>query len=529
MNTMEDHRNQERYREDNIALVLGMWWREIVFGTVLLAVAGGVAILTLEVVVPRYEASADVAIIQTETDVSFDDRFKAVGGTQRRRVGDMRARRAAFVGLVENGNIATEVARRIEWPEEDRDLEDGTRVAKLMTSVSGRLVTIGAVTRNNQSNLIRITATAGSPKMAAAIADAWVKEYVSEVNRLYERVPQKVIDTIRTELQQTLKTYEKSQAVLENFMANNQLFRLDSQITANNETIANLYSIWQSGFDAILNKSLKTNIKILEEIYNEKAKLAKLQDAAITLRTQIEAAGDAGLVSNGTAIQLLKFQIFTSKDAMPDDLEIRFDHADRAHTDVSAQKADINAVIASLRDGIKEADRNSSELSQKLTRRFTEVEELAVMRGGFENPASSSLNSELQQNITEISSRVMYAISEISNQNQDLEAKKEALAAHRQKLENSRDLARSTYETLRNEEIELQLTAAAAPSVVRLASLAVLPEDSAWPSPALVALSAGVVGLPVMTFLAFFVNFLGIRPFFSMQGARRSERIQPPG
>ena len=526
MNTMEDHHGQERYREDKFALVLSMWWREIFFGTVLLMIVGGAAILALEVVAPRYEASADVAIIQTETNVAIDDRFKAVAALRRGRTDEMRARRAALVGLVKSGSIATEVAQRVEWPAADRDLEDGIRVARLLTSVSGRLVTIGATTRNNQSDLIRVTARAKSPKLAAAIADVWVKKYVSEVNQLYERVPQRVINTIRAELQGTLKTYEKSQAELEQFMGNNEAFRLDSQITANNEAITNLYSIWQNGFNVIVNKSLETQTMILEKIYEEKAKLSRLQNTAITLRTQIEAAGDAGLVSNGTALQLLKFQIFTSKDAMPDNLEIRFDHANRTHTDVSAQKADINAVIASLGYGIEETDRNSRELSQELTIKFMELEQAAFSREASENAVPSTHDDP--RNIVAISSRIMHAINEISSQTQTLEAEKEALIARKQTLETARNLARSTYETLRNEEIELQLTAAAAPSVVRLASLAVLPEDSAWPSPALVALSAGVVGLPVMVFLTFFVNFLGIRPFLSKQGARRSERIQPP-
>lgn len=526
MSTTEEHHRREGHHEEDprtLVPVLTAWWREIVLGTFLLAVAGGSAVKVLEIVLPRYEAWADVAIIQTETDVAFDERFKAVTSGQRRM--DMRARRAALVGLVENGNVAAAAVQRIEWPDEYReDLEDGTLKAKLLNSVSGTLATIGAVTRNNQSDLIRITARAKSPEVAVAVADFWAKEYVSEVNKLYERVPQKVIDTIQAEARQALKTYEESQAELEAFTASNEIFRLENQIATNNENIKNLYLIQQEGFAALFNQIVQTQIKLLNQTYADKVKMSGLLDAASALRGQIEAAGDAAVVSNGTAIQLLKFQIYTSGDAMPDNLEIRFDHAGRVHADVSAQKADVDAVVVSLRNRIEQIDRSVIEQSASLSRQFSELGDQAYsgsiqeFLGSFEEGMN-----EAQPNVFEARNRILEAIFDVSIQNQALNSQKESILARKQNLEKSRELARSTFETLRNEEVELQLTAAAAPSVVRLASLAVPPEDSAWPSPALVTLGAGVVGLPIMTFLAFFMSFLGIFPLLGRRESRRSQ------
>ena len=530
MSTTENHYTRESHHDDDsrrLVLVLASWWREIVFGTVLLAAAGGAAVLALEVVLPKYEAWADVAIIPTETDVAFDDRFQAVTDVRSRRGMDMRARRAALVGLVENGNIATAVAQRIEWPQEDRD--DGFLLAKLLISVEGALVTVGPVTRNNQSDLIRLTAVAKSPELAVAIANAWVEEYVSEVNQLYQRVPQKVIDTIRTEAQHALRVYEKSQKEIELFAAQNELFRLENQIRTNNQSVEQLYKIREDGFAALFNKPMEAHIAVLARLYDERVKLEGLLDAAIALRTQIEAAGGAGIDSNAMAIQLLNFQIYSSRENLPDNLEIKFDHARRIHTDVSGQKAEAGTIVTSLRDRIEKIDRKASERSKVISSLFKKLDSELDTETAGEYLGLDRLAFGLRVDLAKSENRILTIISEISVQTQSLQSQLESLIARKQKLEQSRDLARSTFETLRNEEIELQLTAAAAPSMVRLASFAVLPEESAWPNPALVMLVAGVVGLPIMTFLAFFVNFLGIRPFFGKLEARPSERTQPPG
>ena len=515
MNTTDNHFQKSHREEDSgfLLLVLAAWWREIVLGVVLLAVAGGAAILALMVVSPKYEASADVAIVQTEANVSIDERFKAV--TEQRNMRDMRARRSALVGLVENGKIAIAVAQQIEWPEED--LKDRALVAKLLGSVSGSLVTIGVTTKSNHSDLIRITCEARSPEMAVAIANAWAEEYTAQVNQLYERVPQSVLSTVRSELQNASGTYEKAQTALEEFAADHEVVRLDSQIAINNESVSNLHRVRQNAFSALFNKALESRIEFLTQLHDKKTRLSKLLDAAIDLRAHIEIAGDAGLRSNGTAIQLLKFQIYTLNDAMPDNLELRFEHASRAHTDTSAQKADVDAIVSSLKYRIEKVDRDMDELNRTLIDRLSDRSDLPMKYMGIGQPETEGADSAL----TGAGNYIEQLIFEISSQTQLLNARKERLLARRQSLEQERDLARSTIETLRNEVVELQLTAAAAPSVVRIASVAVRPRDSSWPSPVFVAIGAGTVGFPIVTFLAFFLNFLGVRPFLRKQEVER--------
>ena len=120
-NTMEgDPSGQDGYEGvalRNYALVLVAWWREIVLGAVLVAAAGAGAVLALNVVLPRYETTADVAIIHRDSAVSIDQTFRAVSEqTTRARRRDLSSQRAALVGLVHHGGgcrEGTRTARRI--------------------------------------------------------------------------------------------------------------------------------------------------------------------------------------------------------------------------------------------------------------------------------------------------------------------------------------------------------------------------------------------------------------------------------
>ncbi|MCB0053645.1 MAG: hypothetical protein KDE24_29340, partial [Caldilinea sp.] len=83
-------------------------WREILFFTVLIVILAAAAVLTLRAVgAPMYEAGANVAIVRTQTDVNFDERFTTSSDSNRTQ--DVTSRRAALVGLAKSGTIAEAV------------------------------------------------------------------------------------------------------------------------------------------------------------------------------------------------------------------------------------------------------------------------------------------------------------------------------------------------------------------------------------------------------------------------------------
>ncbi|PJF45568.1 MAG: hypothetical protein CUN48_18220, partial [Candidatus Thermofonsia Clade 3 bacterium] len=83
-------------------------WREIVFFTLLVVAASVLGVLAYRLLQPPvYEARASVAIVRTQTEANFDDRFTTSSGAP--SAGDVNSRRSALLGLVYSGSIAERV------------------------------------------------------------------------------------------------------------------------------------------------------------------------------------------------------------------------------------------------------------------------------------------------------------------------------------------------------------------------------------------------------------------------------------
>ncbi|MBX2997330.1 MAG: hypothetical protein KF893_02375 [Caldilineaceae bacterium] len=103
---------------------------------------------------------------------------------------------------------------------------------------------------------------------------------------------------------------------------------------------------------------------------------------------------------------------------------------------------------------------------------------------------------------------------------QDLRAQYESRTARQQQLTQQRDLAWSTFTTLSNKNVELNLSNTAANSEVRFAAPAVPPVDPVEGTSLLMTVAlAAVVGNLLAIFIAFLANFMGQDPFLA--GRRR--------
>src|SRR5262245_10199047 len=111
--TLESPSTAEPYLErDEIDLrqsleVLIAWRREILLITFGVAFLAGLVIVASRWLLPPiYEASADVAIVRTVSDVSFDERFVTTSDKVGEDTSSTTARRNALLGLVSSGGIA---------------------------------------------------------------------------------------------------------------------------------------------------------------------------------------------------------------------------------------------------------------------------------------------------------------------------------------------------------------------------------------------------------------------------------------
>jgi len=338
-------------------------WREILFFTVLIVILAAAAVLGLRAMqMPMYEAGANVAIVRTQTDVNFDDRFTTSSDSNRTQ--DVTSRRAALVGLAMSGTIAEAVIADLgdQLPERQRD------PAGLLRRIDASLSTQNG--RTGQSDLIEITATADSPEVAAAIANLWAKYYVQEVNRIYGQVPDEMMASVEQELSQAQAKYGDAQSNLESFLSTTPLNSLRRQVTetqesirilqtANGEALNNYVKEVLDSYRRIVSTYLdaQTSAQILGfrreqqgqrelldaymRAYNDATvesfatqserdqKLIRLYydqwlrtvaglSTARALQSSLEAGGDGAVASTASALRLLKLQLVTGlSDSIP--------------------------------------------------------------------------------------------------------------------------------------------------------------------------------------------------------------------
>ena len=450
--------------EDEIDLrqyldVLIRWWREIVLITLSAMVLAAVGILLI--LPAQYEASADVAIVRTVSDVNFDERFRTNSQELRTDTASLSARRSALLGLVATGAIADEVITQLG----DTLTAEERRPANLLEMVEASLGSADGTRSDgtrSDSDLVRITVTANDPEKAAAIANAWAHLYVREVNTIYAQVPNEVLASIQNELAAAQKQYLDSQANLETFIAGNRIDELTSLV-------------------AVLQQ------RVEQEVSLQKAYLLQWQDTqerlstVAALRTQIAQGGEGAARSTMVALQTLKMHIY---GATPQGLQVEL--RDLPEVNQQAMLTDLDGLL------------------QALTQRLADLE-IKIDASGAQLGSTQGVSSTLPSTLENL---------------RGSKAQLEVEAAKQLQLTQQRDLAWDTYKTVSSKVAELNLTRAAASSEVRFGAPAVAPVAAAGISLVLGVALAGIVGSLFALVLIFFAHYLGQSPFLFRQQAK---------
>ena len=448
-------------------LVLLSWWRDIAVVSIAGAALGVVAVWALDLVLPRYDAYADVAIIQTGANVAIDERFGVMTNQdarlfQRRLAG----RRAALLGLVHKSSLAQTVSEALPP-------EDGYSPSSLLLKVTAKLVTFGVASQHPESDLIRITVRMESPQRAKYVADTWADVYVQDINQLYESVPQQVIATILQERDDVRKQYQDAEAALRYIEQGNSAAQ-----------------------------QLKDNYARERMLVSSIRMAASLRDLLATTN------GDNG-ASTDLATALLMADIYGGSTPV----EISFDTV--ASGDSSSKLAELDALVETLDARLAKVKEENEALNES-------IDVFLGTSASEEVSSLLSLNEALAQPIDE--QPLLTLMNGIERDKQALVAQKQLETATLADLTLVRDLRRSTLETLQNEVVELQLRATASPSAVRLASYSLAPSISAWPSPLL----GGFAALLVASFggicMAFAANAMGRRPFLRRAASAAQEQ-----
>lgn len=232
-------------------------WREIVMITLATVVLAAAAVLTLRFLqTPMYAADSNVAIVRTQTQVTFDDRF-TTSSDQMTNAADITSRRAALLGLVYNGAIAERVIAELGDLLNDQERDP----AMMLRRIDAELSTPAG--RTTPSDLIVITARANEPEKAAAIANAWARHYVQEVNRIYGQVPDEMLASLQSELDQAKTSYDAAQRRLEEFLAASPVNSLRRQAEETQAAIGALQRANTNALDSYVQEILTSYKRIV--------------------------------------------------------------------------------------------------------------------------------------------------------------------------------------------------------------------------------------------------------------------------
>lgn len=475
------------------ALAVVRWWREILATAVAAAVLGAVGIWLLELFVPRYAASSDVAIIHRGSNVALDDRFQAVARDQERA--DRRGRqgrRAAMLGLAHQADLAESVFERLQG-----ELEEGASPAQLLTTIDAELVTVGMASNRPESDLIRLTASASAPTLAKMLADAWAELFVDDLNALFADVPQRVVDTVTAELATIRGRYLEAENALQAFMAASRVDLLEQEIAAKDAVIQEVVSTWQLTATAAFQKEMASRLSAIDEDLEHVRKARSTLRDAQGLQMLLD-GNSSSVASNSLAIYLLKVRLMTNNP----NLEIRL--GEIPVLSPADQERDIDITIKSLRQQITDTEANIAAQTKALGSLVGESGADAGVRG--------LLGAMVRQLDTEREQPMMELIAKLEGEKRGLAAERQDELTRQTDLTLERDLLRTTLSTLQSEVVELQLIVASAPSQARLASGALVPVDTVWPAAPLVGGIFLVVGFVAALLLAPFATALGWQP-----------------
>jgi capsular polysaccharide biosynthesis protein len=231
-------------------------WKLIAFGAVF---TGLVALGVSFVVPPTYEAVSTVAIAKSTVAVNFDEKLRTLTEEELlvlfRREQDLKERRKALEGLVQNAAIAQKVLEQLGDQLPDRLRQPG----ELIKIVEGKLV----------GDSIEIRVRADNPTVAAAIANAWGREYEKHINSIYATTVQgEALPDVQREAARAWSEYLKAQEELQKFIAENNIDKINRLIEEKKAILTSLSEGQRQAVKTVVDTELEARSKIISAYVN---------------------------------------------------------------------------------------------------------------------------------------------------------------------------------------------------------------------------------------------------------------------
>jgi capsular polysaccharide biosynthesis protein len=301
-------------------------WRTIMIIVVAAAIGAALIAITLP---QGFTASADVLILPTRSQLTFDPRFvtnNTVFGT------DTASRRQALIALASSPLLEEQIRAKLPPELVGKEYQPGALANRIRVKTEG--------------DLLHIEATAADTQSAQALADAWGQAYVRSVNDLYGKNTT-LLEQLGAQVSDAQKRYDDTQRGLETFVGSSTIVQVGQQISMTVD---------------LLDESRAGTQKLYAQYLTQARDLeATLRDAE-TLRQQVASGQSEGLANNLAALALRARAVGDVQ--LPFDL--RFDNPGALVQNNSATLTDLDALIGVLQQRRVALIEQSQQLAQAI-------------------------------------------------------------------------------------------------------------------------------------------------------------------
>ncbi len=423
-------------------------------------VAAVAAFVVSSLMPPTYEAQSALSVAPRRSNITLTEDF--VLSEEEQSQLDAKRHESSLTRIAQSLELAETVAEA-----QPELLEEEMPLNALLNSLE--------VT--TEGDLLVLTASANDPQRAAALANAWLEATLEKINAVYSFDPATVTE-IEGQKELSWEEYQKAQNALETFLAESQTSELESRIQVIQSSLLEYEEALAQGAAAPYTEQIAAQRERLADLYAlDNAIEQQLMDAR-SLREHL-ASGEQTEGSWGMELAFINLQASAYGGSLPGLVQW-----DLTGVAPAVTAPEVDRLIASL--GAKQA-----EIREQITKLAQQVGSVEPI----EMPETSGRTVEEQtQALTE----------ELAV----LQAQLEAQQAQQTQLTTSRDVAWTTYKSLTNKLLELQVEGTVSTSEARVAFEALPPTERSAPRRLLNTALAGVIGLMLGIFTAFAMAYL---------------------
>jgi capsular exopolysaccharide synthesis family protein len=421
------------------------------------------ALVTLPLVYfrqPTYQAEARVALVRAGTLVSFNPQIKTVSDAfDPTTSSDQTTRRRGLLGLAKDSDLAAAVIARLgdALPEKDR------RVTPFSESVD---ITV-------DGDIIRVSARARSPQLAALVANTWAELYETRVNTVYGEAPVTLTD-ISQQAGDARRDFDTKEAALVKYLQTNPAATLQRQTGDMQAVVDSLRTGGGHGSSyldsliaarqAVLDQQAAAKIKRLTELYALQDKLDRLIGDASSLRARLTDPANSSGSGARLALLLLEASSFSTSASLSVTLQMPLDLGPGASS--TEPLATVNGLLSTL-----------TSRRQSIATEITALASDLTQNAGTETVSIQAQSLDRLLSYATYAATVDKAILQTETDINGLKARIEHEASTLRQLTQERDLAWSTYTALASKVAEVAIAERSTGSVAKLAASAIAPDD----------------------------------------------------